>query len=127
VGTLAIEVLLGGGAFDAHDVALTAGLLGVFAVSIPFESATHLLSRAIYATRHTLLQVLSSLGGFAVTIGVTLSLAPRLGVTAIPIGFAAGMVVRVILLSASLAWRLGRWNDAQTLGRTTTNRSSRSG
>jgi peptidoglycan biosynthesis protein MviN/MurJ (putative lipid II flippase) len=108
-------------------VALTAGLLGVFAVSIPFESATHLLSRAIYATRHTLLQVLSSLGGFAVTIGVTLSLAPRLGVTAIPIGFAAGMGVRVILLSASLAWRLGRWNDAQTLGRTTTNRSSRSG
>jgi putative peptidoglycan lipid II flippase len=127
VGAVAIEVLLGGGAFDAQDVALTAGVLGVFAVSIPFESATHLLSRAIYATKHTLLQVLSSLGGFGVTIGVTLILAPDVGVAAIPMGFAAGMVVRVILLSASLAWRLRRWDAAQALGSTTTNLSSRSG
>jgi putative peptidoglycan lipid II flippase len=127
VGALAIELLLGGGAFDAQDVAITATVLGAFAVSIPFESATHLLSRAIYATRHTLLQVLSSLAGFAVTIGVTSALADGTGVTAIPIGFAAGMVVRVALLGASLAWRLRRWDRRQAVGITTTNLSSRSG
>lgn len=127
VGPIAIELLLGGGAFDAEDVALTAGVLGVFALSIPFESATHLLSRAIYATRNTLLQVLSSLAGFGVTIGVTLALAQDAGVTAIPVGFAAGMVVRVLLLSGSLAWRLRRWDRLQTVGSTTTNLSSRSG
>lgn len=127
VGALAIEILLGGGAFDAEDVALTAGVLAVFAVAIPFESATHILSRAIYATRHTLLQVLSSLAAFGVTIGVTLALAPAAAVTAIPIGFAAGMVVRVVLLALSLAWRLRRWDAAQAVGMTTTNLSSRSG
>ncbi len=127
VGTLAIEILLGGGAFDAQDVALTAGVLAAFAISIPFESATHLLSRAIYATRNTILQVLSSLAGFAVTIVTTLALVGEIGVSAIPIGFAAGMVVRVIGLAASLAWRLRRWDATQALGRTTTNLSSRSG
>lgn len=127
VGALAIELLLGGGAFDAEDVALTAGVLAAFAISIPFESATHLLSRAIYATRNTILQVLSSLAGFAVTIAATLALVPEIGVSAIPIGFGAGMVVRVVLLAVSLAWRLRRWDAAQALGSTTTNLSSRSG
>ncbi len=54
-----------GGAFDAEDVATTALILSAFTISIPLESVTHLLSRAIYATHNTLLQVLSSLAGFA--------------------------------------------------------------
>jgi peptidoglycan biosynthesis protein MviN/MurJ (putative lipid II flippase) len=47
VGGLAIRIFLGGGAFDAADVARTSLVLSAFAVSIPFESVTHLLSRAI--------------------------------------------------------------------------------
>jgi putative peptidoglycan lipid II flippase len=106
LSTLVIEVLLGGGAFDASDVALTSLALSAFALSIPLESLTHLLSRAIFATRHTVLQVLASIAGFAVTVAAATLLLPRLGITAIPFGFAAGSGTRVVLLGVALALRL---------------------
>lgn len=125
---LAIRLLLGGGAFDANDVALTSLVLTAFAVSVPFESLTHLLSRAIYATRHTVLQVAASIVGFGVTVGVTAVLAPRIGITAIPIGFAVGTALKVVLLGAALAWRLRNFGRRQgAVGSTTTNVPSRSG
>ncbi|HUF06187.1 MAG TPA: lipid II flippase MurJ [Candidatus Binatia bacterium] len=106
VGELAIRVLLGGGAFDAEDVALTATVLAAFAISVPFESLAHLLSRAIYATRHTLLQVLASLAGLGITVLATLALLPGLGIVAIPLGFAIGQAAKVVLLAIALAVRL---------------------
>jgi putative peptidoglycan lipid II flippase len=103
---LVIRIFLGGGAFDAADVALTALTLSAFAIAIPFESLSHLLSRAIYATRHTVLQVVASLIAFAVTLAATVLLMEELAVAAIPIGFAIGMAVKVVLLAAALAIRL---------------------
>jgi putative peptidoglycan lipid II flippase len=41
IGERAIDVLLGGGLFDAEDVQRTALVLSVFAISIPFESLGH--------------------------------------------------------------------------------------
>ena len=38
VGPLAIEVLLGGGAFDAEDVRVTAAVLAAFALAVPFDA-----------------------------------------------------------------------------------------
>ena len=106
VGELAIRILLGGGRFDPEDVALTASVLAAFAISIPFESLAHLLSRAIYATRHTLLQVLASLAALGITvIAVQLLLAP-LGIIAIPLGFSIGQAAKVGLLGLALAIRL---------------------
>lgn len=95
-----------GGAFDEADLAATTAVLSAFAISVPLESLTHLLSRAIYATRHTIMQVAASLTGFAATIVAAVALAPRLEVLAIPIGFTVGMAVRVVLLAFVLAWRL---------------------
>jgi peptidoglycan biosynthesis protein MviN/MurJ (putative lipid II flippase) len=106
VGPIAIELLLGGGAFDADDVARTAGVLALFAVAIPFESLGHLFSRAIYATRHTIGQVLASLAGFAVTILATTLLVAPMDVLAIPAGFALGVATRLVLLVIVLGWRL---------------------
>jgi putative peptidoglycan lipid II flippase len=109
IGELAIRILLGGGRFDAADVALTASVLAAFAISIPFESLTHLLSRAIYATRHTLLQVIASLAALGITVvSVQLLLAP-LGILAIPIGFSIGQAAKVALLGLALAIRLRGW------------------
>ncbi|HET7676636.1 MAG TPA: lipid II flippase MurJ [Candidatus Limnocylindrales bacterium] len=108
VGGLAIEVLLGGGAFDAEDVALTTLVLSGFALSVPLESLSHLLSRALYATRNTLLQVLASLAGFAITVAASLLLAPAVGIVAIPLGFSAGLAVKVALLALALAPRVRR-------------------
>ncbi len=108
VGGIAVEVLLGGGAFGPDDVGRTATVLAVFAISVPFESLGHLVSRAIYATRHTLLQVVATLIGFAVTITTTLALVGTLGVIAIPLGFSAGAAVRFVLLIAVLVPRIRR-------------------
>ena len=112
VAGLAIRVLLGGGAFGPQDVARTGTVLAAFALSIPFESLSHLLSRAIYATRHTILQVLSSLAGLAVTVVATLALLPGLGIVAIPFGFAIGQAAKLGLLALSLAARLRRFEQA---------------
>lgn len=112
----AIRILLGGGEFDTDDVALTSAVLAVFAISIPFESATHVLSRAIYSTRHTLLQVLASLAGLAVTIVVAQLLVAGLGILAIPTGFAVGQAAKVALLGLALSVRLRRWATTNPAG-----------
>jgi putative peptidoglycan lipid II flippase len=116
VGEVAIRVLLGGGAFGPDDVARTAAVLGAFALSVPFESVTHLLSRAIYATRHTLLQVVGSLGGLAVTILATLALLPALELIAIPVGYAIGQAVKVVLLALALAIRMRSFDASSAPG-----------
>jgi putative peptidoglycan lipid II flippase len=106
LGELAIRVLLGGGAFDERDVTLVATTLAAFALSVPFESLSHLLSRAIYATRHTLLQVLASLAGFGITVGATLLLLDGAGIVAIPLGFTIGQAAKTVLLALALWVRL---------------------
>jgi putative peptidoglycan lipid II flippase len=106
VGPIAIEVLLGGGAFDAEAVRRTATILAALAISVPFESLSHLFARGLYATHNTVLPVLASVAGFLVTIAVTTELVPPLGVVAIGIGFASGAAVRAALQGAALAWRM---------------------
>jgi putative peptidoglycan lipid II flippase len=113
IGELAIDVLLGGGLFDQEDVQRTALVLAVFAIAIPFESLGHLFSRAIYATRHTTLQVVASLVGFAVTIVATLATVDAFDIVAIPFGFAAGSAVRFVLLVAVLVPRIRRMPAGQ--------------
>lgn len=106
LGELVIGTLYGGGAFGPGDVARTAAVLSAFALSVPFESIAHLLSRAIYATHNTLLQVASSLIGLAVTILATLALLPAVEILAIPLGFTIGQVAKAGLLGLSLGVRL---------------------
>jgi putative peptidoglycan lipid II flippase len=129
MGELAIGILLGGGAFGADDIARTATVLSAFAISVPFESVSQLLSRAIFATRHTLLQALSSIAGLAVTVVTTLVLVGPLDLVALPIGFAAGQVAKTVLLAGGLAWRLRGWGQPSrgVVGTSTTKRPSRPG
>jgi putative peptidoglycan lipid II flippase len=105
---VAISVLLGGGAFDTEDVTLTAGLLAAFTLSIPLESLTQLLARAFYATHNTLIPVLSSVAGLAVIVVVGEALAPKVGVTTIPIAFTAGSLTKVGILAVLVRSRIGR-------------------
>jgi putative peptidoglycan lipid II flippase len=106
VGGLAIEILLGGGAFDAEDVALTTLVLSVFALSVPFDALAHPLSRGIYATHNTIYPVLASVLALVVTVGTAGWLAPQVGIVAIPLGFTAGAAVKVVALLVGLALRL---------------------
>jgi len=103
---LLIHFLLRGGAFDAEDVELTAALLTAFAVSIPFDGIVYPLSRGIFATHNTVLQVVAAFAGFGVVIAVSQALAGPIGVFSIPAGYAAGSVTKAALLGAFLLWRL---------------------
>ncbi|MBF8290515.1 MAG: integral rane protein MviN, partial [Chloroflexi bacterium] len=106
VGRPAIELLLGGGAFDADDVARTAALLAVFAISVPFDALAHPLSRACYATRNTLWPVAGSLVSLAVIVVATGALVPSMGLLAIPAGFALGAAAKVAVVGAAVALRV---------------------
>jgi putative peptidoglycan lipid II flippase len=106
LGPLAIRVLLGGGAFDAEDIQVTGTVLAAFALAVPFDALGHLTARGLYATHNTVLPVLASVVGFAVTVGTTVVLVDALGVVAIPLGFAMGTAVRTVLQGAALAWRI---------------------
>ncbi len=64
-------MLLGGGEFGPDDVALTAGVLAAFALAVPFDSLSHLLARAVYATHNTILPVLGVAEGVRVTVATT--------------------------------------------------------
>lgn len=108
VGPLAIEVLLGGGRFDADAVRLTASILAAFALSVPFDALAHVTSRGLYATHNTLLPVGAAILGFGVTLAATWLLLPACGVIAIPLGFAAGAATKTILQGVALGWRVRR-------------------
>ncbi len=109
VSGFVIKLFLGGGAFDAEDVARTSLLLSVFALSVPLESLTYPLARAVYATRNTLLPVAAGVVGLAVTVATTLALGPSLGLTAIPVGYGLGIATRLVLLAAIVAVRIRRF------------------
>ncbi len=116
VGGFAIDLFLGGEAFDADDVALTTQLLAVFALAVPFEATSHLLSRAVYSTLNTVLPVAAALIGLGVTVATVLLLVPGIGIVALPLGFVTGQATEVVLLLAAFLIRV-RTVGAEVRGR----------
>jgi putative peptidoglycan lipid II flippase len=108
-GTL-VEVLLGGGEFDAEDVATTSAVVAAFALSIPFDALAYPLSRGLYATHDTIRQVAASFVGLGVVVVASQLLVAEVGILAIPLGYGIGMAAKDVLLAFFLATRLrGAW------------------
>ena len=101
-----IQLFLRGDAFTQEAADRTNLVLVVMALAIPFESLTHLLSRAIFATRNTILQVLASVGSFVVVLVTAQSLTPAIGIVGIPLAFALGMAAKVAFLAVALIPRV---------------------
>ena len=106
-GTL-VHVLLGGGKFTAEDVAVTSSVVAAFALSVPFDALAYPLSRGLYATHDTLRQVLASFAGLGAVVLATTLLVPEFGILGIPLGYAAGVIAKDILLALFLAPRVRR-------------------
>ena len=87
-------------------------MLTAYALSIPLDSLSYPLSRALYATHNTILQVVASIAGFVTIIVVGSALAGPVGIVAIPLAATAGGVVKVGLLAAFLVPRLRRIGSA---------------
>lgn len=103
-----ISILLGGGKFDDAAVKATAALLVVYCLSIPLESLMHLFSRAHYALKDTMRASAIQIGAIIVTIVSSQWLVGDVGLYAIPISFAIGLVLQAVFLFISLQWMLRR-------------------
>jgi putative peptidoglycan lipid II flippase len=106
-GTL-VGVLLGGGKFGPDDVARTSSVVAAFALSVPFDALAYPLSRGQYATHDTLRQVVASFAGLGAVIVASSALVGPVGILAIPFGYAAGMIVKDVLLAVFLFPRVRR-------------------
>jgi putative peptidoglycan lipid II flippase len=103
-----VHVLLGGGKFTADDVAVTSSVVAAFALSVPFDALAYPLSRGLYATHDTLRQVLASFAGLGAVVLATTLLVPEFGILGIPLGYAAGVIAKDILLALFLTPRVRR-------------------
>ena len=101
-----VQIVHGGGQFGPADVDRTALVLALFAISIPFDSLAYPLSRALYATHNTLLQVVSSIAGFVTLVVVSMALSGSIGIAAIPAGYIAGTATKAALLALFVRRRL---------------------
>ncbi len=102
-----VEIILSGGVFDENSVQLTSTILFFFAISIPFESLSHILSRAFYAVKDTITPMCINLISMFIIGFCTLFLAPKYGIEWFSIGFSLGFIfyvlVTTILLKKHLA------------------------
>ncbi|MBP9718796.1 murein biosynthesis integral membrane protein MurJ [Candidatus Gracilibacteria bacterium] len=93
-----IRIFLGGGKFSDENILLTAKILSAFALSIPFESAVHLLARAFYAQKNTVIPVALSVVGLVISVSYAFLKSPTSGAVAIAHGFALGSAAEAIIL-----------------------------
>jgi len=93
-----ISIFLGGGAFTAGDVSLTATMLGIFALSIPTESLSHLLARGFYSLKNSVTPVLVGLGGLALAVIFGYFFSRSMGLIGLAWGFLVGSVIKTVVL-----------------------------
>ena len=111
-----VSILLGGGRFDRAAVDLTVALLVAFTVSIPVDSLSYPLSRALYATHNTLWQVGGSIAGLATLVLAAQLTVPALGAAGIAAAYVLGGAVKLVVLSVGLARRVRRVPVAPVIG-----------
>lgn len=97
-----VELILSGGVFDERAVQLTSVLLFFFAISIPFESLSHIIARGFYALHNTLTPTLINIVIMILIAFATIVLAPKYGIKWFSIGFSGGFAIYVILLLIAL-------------------------
>ena len=103
-----VSILLGVGRFDAAAVTLTSGLLVAFAISIPIDSLSYPLSRALYATHNTIWQVAASIAGLATLVLAAQATVPAFGAAGIALAYALGGAVKIAVLTIAVVPRARR-------------------
>ncbi len=107
---LVVETIFGRGRFQAEAVALTAPLLGVFALGMCAFAADILLIRAFFATLDTLTPVAIGVVFAGLNIWLTFELTPRIGAVAIPLALVLQKLLKTSTMFAVLAHRHpGAW------------------
>ncbi len=93
-----VSIILSGGVFEEKSIALTSTVLIFFALSIPFESLTHIFARAFYALKDTTTPMIVNVSSMIVIALITIFIAPRFGIQWFSIGFTIGFACYVVAM-----------------------------
>lgn len=104
------DLILGGGEFGEKSLHLTSLILVFFAISIPFESLSHLLARSYYAMKNTMTPMIINVFSLGIIAMITIFIAPRFGIEWFSIGFTIGFVTYNLLFFALLSRHLEKFD-----------------
>lgn len=95
-----VQVLFVRGNFETKDMLLTTWVLSAMAISIPFESLSHLFSRAFLANKNTIIPMISQIIFFAGTFGIAsyLLFVESMNVRAFGISFSIATILQFLFL-----------------------------
>jgi putative peptidoglycan lipid II flippase len=93
-----VRVIYGTGSFNWTATELTANALGIFAISMAFQSVTPLFARAFYARQNTIIPMIASLGSAVINIGASVFLGRMFGVLGLSAGFCIASIVNAVIL-----------------------------
>lgn len=118
-----LVVFLSGGAFNEHSLALTSGMLIIFAISIPFEGLMHVYSRGLYALKRVVHAMIASVAYWIVAYFSLHWLLPVIGADAIPLAWVLGIIIQVVFLmglfhygiTATMPWKKLLWNQSKVI------------
>ena len=93
-----VELILSGGAFQEESIVVTSLILSFFAFSIPFESMSHIFSRAFYALQNTITPTIINILAMGIISTTAYFVAPIYGVEWFSIGFAIGFIFYTVTM-----------------------------
>jgi len=99
-----ILILFGGGRFSDENALLLAQVIQVYCFAVPLESMMHAYHRAFYSLRNTIIPATLHSIIILATIMFAKNISPTMGVFAIPISFASGLLVQVTILAMVFPW-----------------------
>jgi len=105
LATETIRVLFERGEFNEHAIFLTSSVLFWVALSIPFESLTHLVSRAFLARKNTFVSAAGKAIFFLVAAGFSSLFVTRIGVAALGIAFSLAAFSEIVFLVVVFCWK----------------------
>jgi putative peptidoglycan lipid II flippase len=108
LGSPTVRVLFQHGEFTAHDAALTARVLRIYAIGLPACVATEVLVRSLIAMRDPRTQLFSNSGALALRVLLVSLLLGPLQTDAIPAAFAIAAGLESLVLLGIALRRLAR-------------------
>lgn len=94
-----VRLLLSGGQFGETEIRLLTTVIQIYAIAVPLESMLHIYHRSFYSLKNTIIPSSLHAVNILLTIGLAKTLAFKIGIYAIPISFATGLAIHVILLA----------------------------
>lgn len=110
-----IEVLFKRGHFSAQDLAGTAIVLRVYALSLLFVSGVRILSPAFYAVRNTWVPAVTSVGALLLHVSWASWWIRRAGLEGLVVSSLLAMVLQFMVLAVCLRWKVMKINGRKML------------